>query len=219
VKTVPLPVPVRRRKPKALGLASSAEWKARTERFLRQVARENAKRGPVFASTNPYAVLADSRKVAPIATAELSARRYLASERRWAPYLARRGADSHRTGRDVLDLAKARAARHRRASGAYVHGSHPTPKGRYSADELIQLGKEGKALQLPNGSYGYVVQNLADLMNALAAYKDPRFKNHDGKVRSWIVSRVILLGLVDQLPVGWAQPANNKPGPRETEAV
>jgi hypothetical protein len=71
---------------------------------------------------------------------------------------------------------------------------------------------------LPNGSYGYVIQNLTDLMNALAACKDPRFNNHTGLVRSWIVKRAILLGLVERLPAGWAEPAY-KPGPRETEAV
>jgi hypothetical protein len=34
----------------------------RTERFLRLAAREPGKRGPVFASTNPYTVIADSAR-------------------------------------------------------------------------------------------------------------------------------------------------------------
>jgi hypothetical protein len=59
-----------------------------------------------------------------------------------------------------------------------------------------------------------VIQNLADLMNALAAYKDPRFKNHDGLVRQWIVKRAILPGLVERLPKGWAEP-KYKPHPNE----
>jgi hypothetical protein len=118
-----------------------------------------------------------------------------------------------RSGRDQLDLAKAKRARLRRAE-SYVHGSHPTPKGRYDQDELDALGERGLALKLPSGKYAYGITGLADLMNSLAAYKSPNCNNYSGLVRSWIVERAIKLGLVERLPKGWAEP-KYKPHPNE----
>jgi hypothetical protein len=62
------------------------------------------------------------------------------------------------------------------------------------------------ALKMPDGTYAYPITDLADLTNALAAYKDPQFPYHSGLVRSWIVKRATLLGLAERLPKGWAEP-------------
>jgi hypothetical protein len=106
-------------------------------------------------------------------------------------------------GREVVAMAKAKRARLRR-SDAYVHGSHPTPQGRYSDRELQALGEQGLALMMPGGTFAYPITGLADLMNALAAYKSGEYDRTG--VRGWIVERAILLGLVERLPQGWATP-------------
>jgi hypothetical protein len=95
------------------------------------------------------------------------------------------------------DLERAKAMR------ARIHGSDPTPQAGYSDRELDRLGKEGKALKMKNGTYAYPILNLADLANALASYK----ANPIAGLRAWIIKRAILLGLVEQLPKGWAEPA------------
>ena len=101
-----------------------------------------------------------------------SALRYAEADTRWQAFLRRRARpDGRRSGRDVLDLARARRARLGRRTDAAIHGSNATPKGRYSDRELAVLGEEGKALKMKEGSWGYAILDLADLMDALAAYK------------------------------------------------
>jgi hypothetical protein len=132
----------------------------------------------------------------------------------------RRGKRTHRRGRRdftrVRNRRDVREARRILRTDAYVHGLDPTPQGRYSDTEIQELGEEGKALKMPIGGYAYPILNLADLMNALAAYKTT-----DGDktgVRSWIIERAILLGLVDRLPKGWATP-KQKLHPNELDRV
>jgi hypothetical protein len=119
------------------------------------------------------------------------------------------------SGRDLLHLAKAKRARLQRTD-ACVHGSHPTPQGRYSDDELQKLGERGLALQMPDGSYAYPIVNLADLMNAVAAYE--RADGDKTGVRARIVRRAREMGLDYLLPKGWGE-FSEKPGPKEAGAA
>jgi HK97 family phage prohead protease len=181
----------------------------RTERTIREL---SIHRGDVLlvarganASTTVSVRSADRAKLS------RRAQRYLDAEMRWAAYLRRKGVRSHDSGRDFLELVKAKRARLSRST-AYVHSSDATPLGRYSADEVTKLGEREPplALKRPNGTYGYPLTDYADLSNALAAYKNPEFDNYDGLVRSWIVKRAILLGLVDKLPKAWTEAKNPK---------
>jgi hypothetical protein len=137
-----------------------------------------------------------------------SAQAYLIAELQWQAVLRRRRRLYGRSGRDQLDLARAKRARLRRTE-AYVHGSDAHRLGKYSEEEVTEYAEQGKALKLPNGKYGYVILDTADLMNSLQAYKTG---DRPTGLRGWIIERAVLLGLFDQLPAGWAQ-GKQKPRP------
>lgn len=141
--------------------------------------------------------------------------RYWAAEERWRRHLEGKAGDSHRTGRDQLDLAKAKARRAERRE-AYVHGSHPTPAGKYSLAEVEQLGKEGKALAKGDGTHWFAIAEYADIHNAVAAYRALKPGERDG-VHKWIIERARAIGAEHLLPNGWGTFAE-KLGPRETES-
>jgi hypothetical protein len=118
------------------------------------------------------------------------------------------------SGRDVLELAKAKRARLRRA--AYVAGDeHATPKGKYTDDEIQALGERGLALAKGDGSYHYPIVDTADLINALVAYK--REGGLQPGVRAWLIKRAIAMNATHHLPKGWAEPKVPL-HPRETES-
>ena len=163
----------------------------------------------------------------------LGGRRYLEAELRWQAFLRRRRrrivADSYRAGDDQLDLARARATRARlrripdRRSGrqdldfaeavrarltkreAYVHGSHPTPLGKYTQAEVDRLGREGKALAKGDGSHWFPIALYSDIHNAVAAYRALKPKERNG-VHAWIVERARMIGAEHLLPKGMGEP-------------
>ena len=73
-------------------------------------------------------------------------------------------------GRQNLDLAKAKRVRLTERE-AYVHGSHPTPIGKYTQEEVDQLGREGKALAKGDESRWFPIAVVSDIDNAVAAYR------------------------------------------------
>jgi hypothetical protein len=136
---------------------------------------------------------------------------YLQAERRWQAFLrSKASTDTHRSGRDVLDLAaaKARRAKLARRTDTYIAGSDPTPQGVYSADEIQALGERGLALKMKNGTFAYPIQNGRDMTNSwLALQKTERPSEREGAeqtVRSWIVERATLLKVLHLLPKGVA---------------
>jgi hypothetical protein len=134
-----------------------------------------------------------------------AARRYLESERAWQRQLRRRRArlvvGLPQSGRDQLDLAKAKRARLKQRA-AYVTGQDGHPMGRYDAEAVERLGREGKALARGDGSHWFPIVDLRDLHNAIAAYLALKASERNG-VRAWIVKRARELGLDEQLPKGW----------------
>jgi hypothetical protein len=145
-------------------------------------------------------LIAPSKKLTP------SAARYAANETAWARRL-RRKADGRRSGRDQLDLARAKRARHRR-SDAYIDGQDDTPLGAYTQLEVDALGARGEAFQKRDGSYGFVVKTRRDLLNALAAWRQlpstsARARTEALEVKAWIKERAIHLKLEELLPANW----------------
>jgi hypothetical protein len=101
----------------------------------------------------------------------------------------------------MQDLERAKRARLLRAE-SYVHGSHPTPLGKYTADEVEQLGKEGKAMPKPGGGFWFPLVSVSDVANCVAAYRALKPSQRDG-VREWITKRCRALKIENWLPQGW----------------
>jgi hypothetical protein len=158
--------------------------------------------GAVFASTNPAQPLTPDRRSSSNgrpANLSADARRYIEAEAAWQALLARQ----RRSGRDRLDLAKAKRARLAPAQRAYVDGSHPTPAGVYTPEQLQALGAQGKAFKRKDGSWGWVILNRRDLLNALAAWRQLPQGDERLEVKAWIKARAIRLVMEDLLPAAW----------------
>jgi HK97 family phage prohead protease len=111
------------------------------------------------------------------------------------------------SGRDRLELAAAKAKRtmlRRSAERAYTHGSDPTPLGKYTAAEVEQLGKEGKALEKGDGTFWFPLKMASDVANCVAAYRELNPKAREGVYR-WITLRCRALKLEYLLPKGWGE--------------
>jgi hypothetical protein len=101
-------------------------------------------------------------------------------------------------------MAKAKRTRLGRDRRAYVHGSEPTPKGKYSDAEIQKLGEQGKAMRKPGGGHWFPNAVANDIPNAVAAYLALPPGAREG-VRAWIVKRAREMGLDEQLPKGWGE--------------
>jgi hypothetical protein len=144
-----------------------------------------------------------------------SAAAYLAGEERWQAHLrhkSRLGALARRSGRDVLDLAKAKRSRLRRTD-AYVTGQDAGPLGKYDAKTVEELGERGLALKMPDGSWAYPIVDQIDLGNALLAYQQAEGGKPPG-LHAWLVLRANALNLTHLLPKSMGA-VKEKPGPRE----
>jgi hypothetical protein len=154
-----------------------------------------------------------------------SALRYALAEERWQRVLRRR----RRSGRADLDLAKARRAalpRLRRddstqggtmavgaaggaSTDAYTDGSHPTPLGVYTQEEVDRLGRAGKALWI-GGRFAWPIANRRDLLNCVAGWRLLRPGKAASEVKAWIKRRAIGMNLEGCMPSSW-QPSVPKP--------
>jgi hypothetical protein len=162
-----------------------------------------------------------------------SARRYLEAELAWQEHLrrlARKRKAGRRSGRDALDLARAKRSRLRRAEGisgetggpgapqgsatpgaaggvgggtkAYVDGSDPTPMAGYTQDQIDALGAKGQALWI-NGRFAWPVTGRRDLVNLLAAWRKLPPGPTASKVKQWLKKKAIGLRLEGELPASW----------------
>jgi hypothetical protein len=140
-----------------------------------------------------------------------SARRYAANEEKWQLHLmrvkARAMKDGRRSGRDALELAVAKRARLKR-SDAYIDGQDDTPLGAYTQLEVDAYGARGMAFKKRDGTFGFVILNRRDLLNALAAWRQlpltsARARTEALEVKSWIKERAIHLKLEELLPANW----------------
>jgi hypothetical protein len=159
---------------------------------------------PVYASTDPRVktVPLPGRKVTS------SAEAYAQAEERWQAQLRRR--TGRRSGRDALDLAKAKA---RRLQRAYIDGSDPTSMAGYTQDQIDALSHKGQALWM-KGRYAWPVVRRRDLVNLLAAWRQLRPGKEASEVKAWLKSRAIGLGLEAELPASWRPPVPTPVGPR-----
>jgi HK97 family phage prohead protease len=165
--------------------------KARTERTIHEV---SIHRGDVSMVTRG----ANSSTAAEVAMRSQSS---TIGERRRPP----------RSSRSHLDLVKAKRARlgSAKRSDAYVDGQDgDTPLGAYTELEVDALGARGEAFRKRDGSYGFVVKNRRDLLNALAAWRQlpltsARARAEALEVKAWVKERAIHLKLEELLPANW----------------
>jgi hypothetical protein len=115
----------------------------------------------------------------------------------------------------VLELAKAKRVRLTKRE-AYVHGSHPTPHGKYTSEEVEQLGLEGKALARGDETHWFPIALYSDIHNAVAAYRQLKPSERDG-VHRWIVERARAIGAEHLLPKGMGEPAVKFVNPEDGE--
>ena len=113
--------------------------------------------------------------------------------------------------RDRRDLREARGIGRR--TDAVIHGADASPMGRFTPEEVEQLGRAGHALEMPDGSFAYPILNGQDLTNALTCYLQAEGGKPPG-LHAWIVKRANVLRLQHLLPAGWAEPVK-RPGPNE----
>jgi hypothetical protein len=79
-----------------------------------------------------------------------------------------------------------------------------------------QLGREGKALERPDGTFWFPLVSASDVDNCVAAYRALTPSQRPG-VHAWILMRTRLLNIQYLLPKGWDEPVK-KLHPRETES-
>jgi hypothetical protein len=78
-------------------------------------------------------------------------------------------------------------------------------KSKYSADELRQMLKDGKAMKNPNGDPSYPIGDKSDLSNAIHAVG--RGSGDHDSIRSYIKRRASALGASDMIPESWTKMA------------
>jgi hypothetical protein len=127
-------------------------------------------------------------------------RRRRARPRKRTDHTARRDLAKARDRRDVRE-----ARRIGQAQRAYVSGSDPTPLGKYSQEDVDQLGREAKALAKGDGSHWFPIAKHNDVQNAVAAYRKLKPGERNG-VHAWIVERARLLNAEHLLPKGMGEP-------------
>ena len=76
-----------------------------------------------------------------------------------------------------------------------------TVKAKYSADDLRQMLKDGKAMKNPNGDPSYPIGDEEDLKNAIHAVG--RGSGDHSDIRSFIKRRAKAMGKVSMLPDSW----------------
>lgn len=106
----------------------------------------------------------------------------------------------------------------RREQQQAMGGNKPTPiflsadpdltKGKYSADDLRRLLKQGKAMRNPNGDPSYPIADKADLSNAIRAVG--RGSGDHNSIRAYIKRRAKALGASDMIPDNWKSDGSNK---------
>ena len=74
-------------------------------------------------------------------------------------------------------------------------------KGKYSAEQLRAMLKEGKAMKNPNGDPSYPIGDKEDLSNAIHAVG--RGSGDHDAIRSYIKRRASALGASDMIPDSW----------------
>lgn len=83
-------------------------------------------------------------------------------------------------------------------------------KAKYTADELRQMLKDGKAFENPNGEPSYPIGDKADLKNAIDAVG--RGSGDHDAIRAYIVRRAGALDANDLIPDSWTSSGSNDSG-------
>jgi hypothetical protein len=81
-------------------------------------------------------------------------------------------------------------------------------KAKYSAEQLRQLLKEGKAMRNPNGDPSYPIADKADLSNAIHAVG--RGSGDHNSIRAYIKRRAKALGASNMIPDNWTNGGSDK---------
>jgi hypothetical protein len=81
-------------------------------------------------------------------------------------------------------------------------------KGKYSAEQLRQMLKQGKAMRNPNGDPSYPIADKSDLSNAIRAVG--RGSGDHNSIRAYIKRRAKALGASDMIPDNWSSDGSNK---------
>jgi hypothetical protein len=91
-------------------------------------------------------------------------------------------------------------------------------KAKYSADQLRQMLKEGKAMRNPAGEPSYPIGDKKDLSNAIHAVG--RGSGDHNAIRAYIKRRAKALGASNMIPEDWNSDGSNKSAePTEVETV
>lgn len=80
-------------------------------------------------------------------------------------------------------------------------------KAKYTADELRQMLKDGKAFKNPNGEPSYPIGDKDDLSNAIAAVG--RGSGDHDAIRAYIKKRAAALGCSNMIPDNWTSSGSN----------
>lgn len=81
-------------------------------------------------------------------------------------------------------------------------------KAKYSAEEMRQMLKDGKAFKNANGEPSYPIGDKDDLSNAIKAVG--RGSGDHDAIRAYIQRRAKALGASDMIPDGWSSSGSNK---------
>lgn len=81
-------------------------------------------------------------------------------------------------------------------------------KGKYSAEQLRQMLKDGKAFKNADGEPSYPIADKGDLSNAIHAVG--RGKGDHNSIRAYIVRRAKALGASSMIPENWSSGGSNK---------
>jgi HK97 family phage prohead protease len=90
---------------------------------------------------------------------------------------------------------------------------------KYTAEQVVALGKKGQALRNPDGSYSWPIVDREDLQNAIKAVGGRAQKTAPEKVRVFIMNRAKSLGLASLIPANWRVDGSIKRSFDEFQAV
>ncbi len=94
-----------------------------------------------------------------------------------------------------------------------------TERSKYTAAEIVELGKAGKAFRHPIGSYAFPIVDEQDLLNAIRAVAGRATKSPPAAVRRYIIRRARQLRLSSRIPSTWASDGTSKGSSRSTTTI
>jgi hypothetical protein len=89
-------------------------------------------------------------------------------------------------------------------------GRAGTGGSKYSAAQVVALGRAGKAFRHGDGSYAFPIADREDLANAIRAVGGRASKSPPRAIRKFIMNRAKAMGLASMIPATWASDGNLK---------